>query len=311
MQDGGTSKPRQIGGFPFTPSQAKIIDFLFTTKDEYHPKILARCIRGKYSTVRRHCYQLWKDGALSRKKVDGLTFYCLSEQVIKTRIPTHNIKFHGITLKYDNPRKLAINQFGRWKKDLYVTYDPYQNITSVTHQVGKTGEWRRVGRVHFQHEGRSLMVYYGGSGRPLSYEEFREVCKWLGREFGCDVFTDPSWRMSQISVGTDIQQVAINRFDGRGYKGSISVKDFLGNVAEFYDKQLDSGEEVYRRGIELNLEESPNPQLTLDAAMAHLQGGLPMVSAANMMLAVSKQIEGLTNMLRPVVEWIQRKGGRG
>ena len=241
-----------------------------------------------------------KDQVVDRKKMNGFNFYFAKPKPVYDPLTPPEVKFHGFTIKREKTEQLNIDRIGTWKQEIYLTNGQFTKITNGTHKVGiSNGE--RLGEVKFQHEGGTLMVYYGGTGRPLCKEEFKLFCGWLGTSFGCDVLRDGSWGLSQLGVGVDGQQIMIDRFDKKGWKGCVTIADALGNVMRMYDKTLDNGEEGVRIEHHVKLEGGENSHMTLEAAMALMQGNVSSVGAANQMAVVSTEIRSLGRKLDNLV----------
>lgn len=142
------------------------------------------------------------------------------------------------------------------------------------------------------------MVYYGGSGRPLTWEEFMALLRWLGRTFRCDVLNDKRWIVAQIGPGTDFEKTFIE-----GFGGSVSVHDFTGSVARVYKKELDSGEEVIRTEVHTY------PNMTLAAVVESLRGSLSFADSLNLMARQSVLMERLLRKLDTLFSMLKRRNG--
>lgn len=309
----------KVGGITLTSSMSKIIEFLALVQEAYHPKLLAKRLRLNYDTARRYCLTLSKRHLLERETIGGFICYRVPSHLLAQLPRSEEVKYHGFTMRCRTPWKLQLLKKGKWKEDLYCYNGSSQEITFTTHQVGQTARAEWVGVVHFQHEGGSLMVYYGQTGRPLSLVEYEGFCKWLGGYCGCEVFNGwPEWGLSQVGVGIDGMKVHFDRFDKKGTAGSVSIADFHGNVSRYYDKALAGGEEVYRREVHLNFAKNhAPPNVLMEQAMANLQGGVPNISMVNMLAMQNQRIDQLTDQLGALtasltkfMQWqMQHQGG--
>lgn len=283
----------------------KIVEFLKITGEEYPAKVITTRLRMKLNTVRTYLPKLVKAKIIEVRKVDGFNFYKHPIPVPAVPHELPELKFHDINLRFHHQGKQFCGFPGWWKKTLFVKDALSGDISSNPHKVVSTAGGQQMGEVSFQQGRENLMVYYGGSGRPLNWAELMGFCRWLGRTFRCDVFTDERWYAVQIGPGTDFGKMFFESFGG-----SVAVHDFLGNIARVYNKQLDSGEEVVRA------EFHTAPNMTLGAMVEALRGGLSFGDTMNLVASqtkaleevpvwvqkVSRKVDTLVSILHPLVE---------
>lgn len=265
--------------FSSYPLATKILSFLQLSGEEYPSKILAKRLRIKKSTARRYLFALANEGQILTRKSLGINLYRYPEPISEKLPPVEELVFHNIVLRFHHKYQHSLPKEGRWRESLYLPSTQEIEFSTKSQGVGFVSPGVCVGSVAFQNEGGSLMCYYGGSGRPLSWPEFLAYISFLGKRFGCEPLKDSRWLCSQIALGTDKRKTFAETF-----RGSVSLHDFVGNVSRIYDKQLKNGQVVIRRE-----HHRARPQETLMAFIESLRGSINTMDALNIVTSTAKR----------------------
>lgn len=293
-----TKKPQNITNITkisLTDKMIKMLDYLKATGEEFNAKTLALRLSENLNTTRTYLNQLAKANLVKCQKLGGMNFYSFPIKIPELKRELPELKIHGLTLKFTHQGKHWVRLPGWWRQPIYVKVPQSGEISSKPYQVSTGQQYRKRGVVKFRQGKQTIMVYFDGSEWPLNWEEFLGLLKWVGKVTRCDLFTDKRWEVRQFGAGTDFEKTVLE-----GFKGSISIHDFLGHVARIYNKELADGTEVIRTELHGQLD------MVVGSFLEAARGGMLFGDVMNIMGRQTASQEETVGLLRHVSKQLTR-----